>query len=515
MPTDHQSQSLSSTASTGNIPPYWSPPQDTVDQGADSYYLPGLRLKPQQPPNGKCTVVEEAEQVRVKSYPTCNCACKEVKANGTIKQLIIDVPRGFRRVYIKLRRQRYMCKTCGMTVVQPLQCVVETRCLTQPGRQTPQGRKTKRLLITKRLLEYIQVESLLRPDLAVAKASGVSVRVVRAIRNAFTARLEKEVKFETPRVLGIDGVRIGGRFRINLTDIEAGLVVEVLVGAKKKLIRDWLKSLSDPDKIKIVLMDMCTTEYEAIKEVLPNCIIIIDRFHIQRMANQMMDAVRTRFYPRAKKERKPGEKRPRPEPFRMRRSRLEGRTKYLEAWFKVKPELGIAYNLKEDFLEIWDDDFTDVTSATGRSAAARKRYEQWEEKIPQEKEYEALRANCAKIKGAIKEWGTYVFNYFDYPFTNAFTESMNRQIKDNNRELRGCSFETARARIIYGTYLRKQREEGYQHDEAKLRPHLHKRRPQTVDEMIERVRQEALTRLEEVDENEPQGLVQTSFDFLN
>lgn len=514
MPIDHQSQSLSS-ASTDHIPPYWTPPQDKGDHGNNFHYLSGLRLKPQQPPNGKCTIVEEAEQVRVMTYPDCNCVDKKVKANGTIEQLIIDEPRGFRRVYIKLRRQRYKCK-CGMTMLQPLVCVVETRCLTQPGRKTPQGRKTKRLLITQRLLEYIQIESLLQPDLAVAKATGVSVRIVRAIRNDFTAKLEKEVKFETPRVLGIDGVRINGKLCIILTDIEAGLVIGVLKGADKKIIVEWLEALPDRDKIKLVLMDMCITERAAIQTILPHCTIIVDRFHIQRMANELMDRVRLRFYKSPKKDREPGEKkRPRPEPFRMCRSKLEGRMKYLEVWFKVQPELEIAYNLKEDFLEIWDDESPDVTSGTGRSASARKCYEQWEEKIPQGDEYKALRADCGKILCAVKNWGTYIFNYFDYPFTNAFTESANRQIKDNNRELRGCSFETARARIIYGTYLRKQREEFYQQDEAQFRPRLHKNRRQKVDTVIMRARREALARLEQAGGNEPEGSIQANFTFLN
>lgn len=242
MSTDHQGQSPSTAASTGDI-------LSSLDAaGAKSPYLPGLRLKSQQPPDGKCTIVEEAEQVRVPTYPACLCPDKQVKANGTNPQLIIDVPRGFRRVYIKLRRQRYQCKTCGMTVLQPLECVVETRCLTKPDRQTPKGRKTKRLLITQRLLEYIQIESLLRPDLAVANATGVSARIVRAIRRKFTDWLKDEVKFETPRVLGIDGVRINGGLCTILTDIEEGLVIEVLKGAKKDIIKDWIETLSEEEK---------------------------------------------------------------------------------------------------------------------------------------------------------------------------------------------------------------------------------------------------------------------------
>src|SRR5215213_2062856 len=105
MSTDHQSQTLSSVASAGNFPPNWTPPHNevgTVDTVAGLHYLPGLRLTLEQPPPGKCTVVVKAEQVRVATYPKCGCVVKDVKANGTVKQLILDEPRGFRRVFIEL-----------------------------------------------------------------------------------------------------------------------------------------------------------------------------------------------------------------------------------------------------------------------------------------------------------------------------------------------------------------------------------------------------------------------------
>lgn len=113
----------------------------------------------------------------------------------------------------------------------------------------------------------------------------------------------------------------------------------------------------------------------------------------------------------------------------------------------------------------------------------------------------------------MKEWGPFIFHYFDHPFTNAFTESANRRVKDNNRELRGCSFETARARIIYGTYLRKQRASFYEQDDAVLRPRLHGERRQKPETAIKRAQREALARCEEAGGNEPEGSVQTRLEF--
>ncbi len=59
----------------------------------------------------------------------------------------------------------------------------------------------------------------------------------------------------------------------------------------------------------------------------------------------------------------------------------------------------------------------------------------------------------------MQNWGEYIFNYFDHRYTDAFTEQSNRQLRDILRASRNCGFPTYRAKIIYGTQLRKQMEE--------------------------------------------------------
>lgn len=532
MSTDHQSLPLPFGPEIVGIPPPYTPPADPVGAESDPYDLPGLRFDPRKRVVKNCTIVEEAEQVKVETYPDCGCPEKTVKANGHDLQTMIDEPRGNRRVFIKLKRQRWKCKLCEATVSQPLECAVDIRCLTEPGRKTKEGCKTKRLLITRRLLKYMQIESLLRPDLKVARDVGVSVRVVKGIRDDFSPRLEKEIKFETPLVLGIDGVRVDGKMRIILTDIVEGLVIDLLEDANKEIIEERLRAFPDREKIKFVSMDMCGTQCSAVEAALPHAIIIVDRWHIQKKANELMDAMRLRLFPQRKKDREPGKKkRPRPEPFRMRRNKLEALSNslkatprndlvdwsaYLKEWFKEYPLLEVTYNLKEDFLEIWDNEFNEVSTTTGRSAAALKLYKEWEKTIPQGEEYAVLRKKCAKmIRAAMEDWGEYIFNYFNFPFTNAFTESANRWIKDDNRVLRGCSFKTARYRLILGCYLRREREQSLREEDALFRPNLHKARRQNVDTATMRAYRLALAYLEEMEKAEPQGLVQVSLDFTN
>lgn len=225
-------------------------------------------------------------------------------------------------------------------------------------------------------------------------------------------------------------------------------------------------------------MDMCRTLRAAVLEALPGVIIIIDLFHIMRLANQVMDAVRARLYPKLKKEREPGQTRPRPEPFRLRRDKScpEARQER-EWWLTESRELRLAYDLKEGFLELFDEK-TYGGKLLMSGALARQNYERWLKRLPEGEEYEALRGDFRKILTAMKNWGEYVFNYFDYGYTNAFTESSNRKVKDVQRDTRWCNFGTTCARAIYGTYLRKQEQEARAEEVALIRPPAKRRRAQ-------------------------------------
>jgi transposase len=338
--------------------------------------------------------------------------------------------------------------------------------------------------MTQRLLEYIEIQSLLRTDLNVSEETGVSVRRVREVRKHFTVLLQHSIRFATPRVLGLDGVRADGHNRrVIFTDIEAGYVLDLIKSGNKKSIAARLKLFNACSGIQFVTIDMCRTLRAAVHEAIPDAIIIIDLFHIMRLANQVMDAVRVRLYPKLKREREPGQARPRPEPFRLRRDKScpEARQER-ERWFAESPELWVAYDLKEGFLELFDEK-TYGGKLLMSGALALQNYEQWLKRLDEEKEkgYEALRSDFQKIVTAMENWGEYVFNYFDYGYTNAFTESSNRKVKDVQRDTRWCSFDTTCARAIYGTYLRKQEKEARAREVALIRPPVKRRAPQPAE----------------------------------
>lgn len=106
-------------------------------------------------------------------------------------------------------------------------------------------------------------------------------------------------------------------------------------------------------------------------------------------------------------------------------------------WFGLFPELKTAYWLKEGI--------RDVYNQSSDKQEAIERFEEWKSSIPDDfKEFKDIRKTFTNNK---KE----IFNYFDRPFTNAYTESINNVIKQVEKNGKGYSFEVLRAKVLYGT----------------------------------------------------------------
>ena len=65
------------------------------------------------------------------------------------------------------------------------------------------------------------------------------------------------------------------------------------------------------------------------------------------------------------------------------------------------------------------------------------------------------------ITKAVHNWKEEIFNYFEHPITNAYTESLNSLIRVINRLGRGYSFEALRAKILFTEGVLKEAKQPY------------------------------------------------------
>lgn len=387
-------------------------------------------------PNFNILDVKETDcdyQVLVeKSSPPFNCyqcGFDNLQKFGTKKQFFYDTPMHGKRVGITVNRQRYRCKDCGSTFLEHLWDMDDKR------------------LATVRLIDYIQTQSLSRTFTSIAVEVGMDEKTIRNIFRDYVSYLAETVRFETPRCLGIDEIYIIKKPRCVVANIEENTIIDMLVNRNKETVIKYLVNLPNKENIQYVTMDMWQPYKDAVNLVLPKAKIVVDRFHVVRMANNALEDIR-------KSHRKSIETKQRRQLMRDRYVLLKRNHDLtaqdmllLDVWTTKYPQLKMAYDLKEDFFKIWD---------CKSRLEAYDTYQQWLSRIPEE-----MKSSFKPIVTAMKNWEQEVFNYFDHPVTNAYTESLNSLIRIVNRLGRGYSFEALRAKILFTEGFPKQKVNGH------------------------------------------------------
>jgi transposase len=141
--------------------------------------------------------------------------------------------------------------------------------------------------MTERLVKYIESESfnIAKTFSALADEVGVSVQL---IRNMFTVRaeqLEKIRRIETPEWLAIDEVYINSKARCIITDPLRRRVADILPSNAQDALEKWLLQIPNRGSVKIVTIDMWAVYLGAVRRLLPQAAIIVDRYHVHNLLN--------------------------------------------------------------------------------------------------------------------------------------------------------------------------------------------------------------------------------------
>ncbi|MEQ3622818.1 MAG: ISL3 family transposase [Marinobacter sp.] len=336
-----------------------------------------------------------------------------------------DLPIHGKRVTLWVVRRRYTCRACKTTFRPQLPEMVDG------------------FRMTLRLYEYLEKESFNHPYTFVAAQTGLDEKTVRDIFSARAEFLGRWHRFETPRILGIDELYLNKRYRCILTNIEERTLLDLLASSRQDVVTNYLMNMKDRNRVEIVSMDMWNPYRAAVKAVLPQARIVVDKFHVVRMANDALEKVRKGL----RKELKPSQSRTLKGDRKIllkRAHEVSDRERLImETWTGAFPQLLAAYEHKERFYGIWD--------ATTRPQAEAA-LDEWVATIP-----EGQKEVWSDLVRVVGNWREEIMTYFetDMTVTNAYTESINRLAKDKNREGRGYSFEVMRARMLYTTKHKK------------------------------------------------------------
>jgi transposase len=362
-------------------------------------------------------------KTKVPSSICPRCGSKKTVGHGSDDITVKDLPIHGRRVGVYIGARRYKCRDCGKTFTEALPHVNSKR------------------LMTDRLVQYVGAQALSRTFTSIADDIGVAEGTIRNIFRDYVNELEKTVRFEIPQWMGIDEIHIIKKPRAVISNIKNNTIVNILPDRNKKTVIKYLNSLDGKNHVRYVAMDMWNPYRDAVNTVFPDATIVIDKFHVVRMANEAVEKVRKSI----RQSLTPAERRTLMHDrfvLLKRQKDLTAREQLLQStWFANFQDLEQVYKLKEQFFNIWE--------AKDKSEALAL-FNGWKQSIPQN-----LLVAYHPLITATENWQEEIFAYFDHKITNAYTESLNNLIRVMNRLGRGYSFAALRAKILFTESMHK------------------------------------------------------------
>ncbi len=361
--------------------------------------------------------------------PECGVISTSVRQYRTTRPR--DLPYGEEPLAVRWRKRQFRC----------LEEACPRKAFTESIAEVP-----ARARLTGRLCRQLasQIASG-RSVSAVAAEHGVSWPVAHRHYAAHADALLTEP--EPPVVLGIDETRRGTpkwiqdetgrwvrteRFETNFTDAAGrGRLLGQVAGRTGRAVTGWLDDRGADWKggVKFVAMDPCAVYRSAVGRALPDAVIVVDHFHLVRLANQAVTKVRQRVTRQALGRR--GTSR---DPAWASRRRL------LRARERLTPE---------QFHDMWEEILTQ--EATGELLAAWIAKEELRFLLslarthPPRSEISnrlfsfydwCARADVpevTRLARTIEAWWPQILAFIDTGITNARTEATNRLIKDAAR----------------------------------------------------------------------------------
>lgn len=202
------------------------------------------------------------------------CGSCNVVNYGRYTKLVRDININEHYTALKIRGHKHLCKDCGSIFVDRF----NTLDLCSK--------------MTNRLRCKIQQLSLTKPFKHITREYKLSVTTIEKIALAYIREKDSQHIMYSPEVLGIDEAHLNGSIRCVLTDINEHLLFEMLPKRDKQTVMNYLDSLPDSNNIKVVTMDMYRPYREAVYECLPDAAIVIDRFHVVKLINDVLSDYR-------------------------------------------------------------------------------------------------------------------------------------------------------------------------------------------------------------------------------
>ena len=297
-------------------------------------------LRTDYPSGGIVFTIERKED----TYRCAACGSDRVWRQGVAVRRFRTLPLGGKTVDLEARIPRLACQDCGAV------------------RQAVIGFAEPRRTYTKAFARYVLDLSRHMTIKDVACHLGVGWDIVKEIQKKDLRKRFAKPKLKHLKQIAIDEISTGkGHQYVTIVmDLKSGAVMHVGKGkGGDALTPFWKRLRASHAKIEAVATDMSPAYIDAVTTHLPDATLVFDRFHVIKLYNdKLSDLRRTLYRQLADTMQKDVLKGVRwlllKRPENLDASRRE--PERLREALKLNEPLAIAYQLKDELNEIWEQD---------------------------------------------------------------------------------------------------------------------------------------------------------------
>ncbi len=290
-------------------------------------------------------------QRKAETYRCAACGSGNVWRQGVVTRRFRTVPVGMKQVDIEATIPRLACQDCGIV------------------RQAAVGFAEPRRSYTKRFTQYVLNLSRHMTIKDVACHLGVSWDTVKEIQKTDLKKRFNKPKLKHVRQIAIDEISVGKghKYVTIVMDLKSGAALHVGKGkGGDALLPFWKRLRASHATIEAVATDMSPAYIDAVTTHLPNATLVFDRFHVIKLYNEKLTNLRRTLYHQLADTmqrdvlkgvrwlllKRPDKLDPsRREPERLREA------------LRLNEPLAIAYHLKDQLNEIWEQDDQETAHA--------------------------------------------------------------------------------------------------------------------------------------------------------
>ncbi len=359
-----------------------------------------------------------------RSWAVCpQCGQKTQQFHSFGRQLRLrHLPILGRPVMIEIRPKRFRCPTCDdhPTTTQKLDWYDE---------RSPQ---------TKAYDQWLLLSLIGSTVTDVARKERLSYDLVQGALERLVA---SEVNWDDIRsleILGLDEIALKKGHRDVVVPVTTRTVdgeiklLAVLANRRRETVEKFLRQI--PERLRLSVRQVCTDMYEgytsAVREVLPEASIVVDRFHVAKAYRECADDLRKEVQRELKAELSETQFEAlkgtmwlfRRDPQDLEKEESER----LELLFECAPDLKQAYELREEL--------TGIFEAEHDKQSGQVAIEDWQKRVRES----GLRC-FESFLTTLGNWMDEITNYFLSRLTSGFVEGFNNKIKVLKRRCYGIT----------------------------------------------------------------------------